>query len=87
LAARCDVFVANCWDLQDRMKANGEAPGQTGTRDAATMAEECGARVLVLTRMGKRLAALEGRRRGLDEIGRLYQGRVVFGRESMRVAL
>lgn len=87
LAARCDVFVANCWDLQDRMKANGDAPGQTGTRDAATMAEECGARMLVLTHIGKRLAAPASRRKGLAEIRRLYKGRVVFGEEFMKVAL
>jgi ribonuclease BN (tRNA processing enzyme) len=87
LASGCDVFVANCWDLQNTMDANGEAPGQTGTRDAATMARDAGARMLVLTHIGKRLAAPAGRRKGLREIRSIYKGEVVFGEESMKITL
>ncbi|GAF96210.1 unnamed protein product, partial [marine sediment metagenome] len=30
-----DVLVVNCWDHQETMEENGEAPAQTGTIDAA----------------------------------------------------
>jgi ribonuclease BN (tRNA processing enzyme) len=87
LAAGCDVLVANCWDLQESMDANGEAPGQTGTRDAAAMARDCGARMLVLIHTGPRLASPSGRRKGLARIAGIYGGKVVFGRELMKVPL
>ena len=87
LAKGCDVFVANSWDLQDHMNANGEAPGQTGTRDAAEMARAAGAKTLVLTHIGRRFAAPAGRRKGLAEIKRIFKGRVVFGEEMMKVKL
>ncbi len=35
-----DVLVVNCWDHQKTMEVNGEAPGQTGTLDAAKMARD-----------------------------------------------
>ena len=87
LADGCDVLVANCWDLQDTMDANGEAPGQTGTRDAATMARDARARTLVLTHIGRRLAAPSGKRKGLREIRSIYKGQVVFGEELMKITL
>ena len=87
LADGCDVFVANSWDLQDNMNANGEAPGQTGTRDAANMAREARARLLVLTHIGKRFASPAGRRKGLREIRGLYKGEIVFSEELMNIKL
>lgn len=87
LADGCDVFVANSWDLQDNMNDNGEAPGQTGTRDAANMAREARARMLVLAHIGKRFASPAGRRKGLCEIRSLYKGEVIFGKELMKITL
>ena len=87
LAAGCGVFVANCWDDQDEMNANGEAPGQTGTRDAANMAKEAGAKKLVLIHTGARLCSPKFRRKGLADITHIYEGEVIFGKELMTLDL
>ena len=85
LAAGCDVLVVNCWDHQQTMDENGEAPGQTGTLDAARMAEKAGAKKLVLTHMGKRLAgAME---RAMKDMKDVYSGEIIFGAELMTVQL
>jgi len=86
-AAGADVLVVNCWDHQDTMESNGEAPGQTGTRDAAHMARAAGARMLVLTHIGARLATPEGREHALAEISSIYAGQVVFGEEMTSLEL
>jgi len=87
LAAGCDVLVANCWDTQDKMDANGEGPSQTGTRDAAKMARDAGAKTLILTHTGPRLCTPTIRQQGLDDIAKHYSGKVVFGEETMAVKL
>lgn len=87
LSAGCDVLVANCWDLQERMDANGEAPGQTGTRDAAKMAARSGARTLILTHTGPRLCRPSDARTALTDIARVFSGRTLFARELMKVDL
>ena len=63
------------------------SPGQTGARDAADMAREAGAKKLILTHTGPRLAASGGRERGIAEIARHYDGEIIFGEELMRVDL
>ena len=87
LAAGADVLVANCWDHQYTMDENGEAPGQTGTRDAGRMASAAGAKMLVLAHTGAKLAAPGGMERGLAEVAGVYDGEIVFGRELLRLDL
>jgi len=87
LAKGADVFVANCWDHQDTMDANGEASGQTGTRDAANMASTAQAQTLILTHSGQQLARPGGREKGVGEIARIYDGRVIFAEELMHFDL
>jgi ribonuclease Z len=87
LADGADVLVVNCWDHQDTMEANGEAPGQTGTRLAGSMASQARAKKLVLTHIGRRLAAPFSREKAIRDIGRLYDGEVVFGEELMKLEL
>ena len=87
LAKGTDVLVVNCWDHQDTMDANGEAPGQTGTRNAADMGRESGARKLILTHTGPRLCAPGSRERAIADIARAYDGEIVFGEELMSLAL
>ncbi len=87
LASGVDVLVANCWDHQDTMEENGEAPGQTGTLDAAKMALESGAKKLVLTHTGPHLSKPGSRERGVADIARLYRGEIIFGEELMRLEL
>ena len=87
LARGADVLVANCWDHQDRMDENGEAPGQTGTLDAARMAQEAGVGRLVLTHTGHHLCAPGSREKGVADIARIFTGEIVFGDELMHIAL
>ena len=86
-AARCDVLVVNCWDLQRTMDGNGESPGQTGTLDAAHMAAGAGAATVVLTHTGPALCRPQAREEGLAQIAGAYDGRVVFAEEGMVIEL
>jgi ribonuclease Z len=83
LAAGTDVLVVHCWDHQHTMDENGEAPGQTGTRDAGRMAAAAGARMLILAHTGPKLAAPGGMERGIAEVASVYDGEIVFGRELL----
>ena len=83
LAAGADVLVVNCWDHQGTMEEDGEAPGQTGTRDAGRMASDAGVSKLILTHTGPKLAAPGGMERGIAEVARLYGGEIIFGQELM----
>ena len=87
LARGADVLIANCWDHQDTMEENGEAPGQTGTLDAAKLAEKSGAKKLILAHTGPHLAAPGSRERGIGDIARIYGGEIIFGEELMSLEL
>ena len=87
LAYRADVLVANCWDHQETMEQNGEAPGQTGTLDAAKMARESGVRKLILTHTGVHLTEPGSREKGIGDIARIYQGEIIFAEELMSLVL
>lgn len=84
---RADILVANCWDHQDTMDKDGEAPGQTGTIDAAKMAKESGVRKLIPMHTGPHLAKPGSREKGIGDIARIYDGEIVFGGELMRLVL
>ena len=83
LAKGADVFVANCWDHQESMDKNGEAPGQTGTRDAARFAQEAGAKTLILTHTGRNISRPGSRERAIRKIAAAYDGEIIFGEELM----
>jgi len=83
MAKGTDVLVVNCWDHQDTMEENGEASGQTGTRDAALMAKEAKAGKLVLTHTGPRLCLPGSKEKAVADISRIYSGEIVFGEELM----
>ncbi len=87
LSKGADVFVANCWDHQETMDRNGEAPGQTGTIDAANMAKESGAKTLILAHTGTHLSAAGSREKGVADIARIYDGKVIFAEELMNIAV
>lgn len=87
LARGSDILVVNCWDHQETMEQNGEAPGQTGTLDAARMAQESGVNKLILTHTGPHLSAPGSREKGMADIARIYQGETIFGEELMTLAL
>lgn len=87
LSYGADVLVANCWDHQETMDMNGEAPGQTGTLDAAKMAQEAGVKKLILTHTGPHLSEPSSREKGIRDIARIYQGEIIFGEELIRLVL
>ena len=87
LACGADVLVVNCWDHQHTMDENGEAPGQTGTLDAARMAQEAGVKKLILTHTGPRLAEPGSRAKAVGDIAGIFHGEIIFGEELMRLAL
>lgn len=87
LARGANVFMANCWDHQDIMDANGEAPGLTGTMDATRFAAESGADCLVLGHMGPRLSSTESQAKAMADIRTIYSGKVVFGEEGLVIDL
>lgn len=82
-----DVFVANCWNHQEIMDNDGEAPGQTGTLDAARFARDSGADVLILTHTGPDLCTPESQKKAIRDIAALFEGDVVFGEEGMKLDL
>lgn len=87
LAQGTDILVVNCWDHQNTMEKNGEAPGQTGTLDAAKMAQESGAKKLILTHTSPHLTKPGSKEKGIADIARLYQGQIIFGEELMSLVL
>jgi len=83
LARGADVLVANCWDHQDTMKANGEADGMAGTVTSGEMARDAGVAKLVLSHTGSSLADAASRDKALADVAAVYDGEVVFAEELM----
>ena len=86
-ARSTDAFVANCWNHQNTMDNDGEAPGQTGTLDAARFARDSGASVLILTHTGPALSSPDSREKAMRDIATLFKGDIVFGQEGMKLDL
>jgi len=87
LAHGADVLVVNCWDHQHTMDENGEAPGQTGTLDAARMAQKAGVRKLILAHTGPHLAEPGSREKAIGDMAHIFHNEIIFGEELMRLAL
>ncbi|NQU97564.1 MAG: MBL fold metallo-hydrolase [Chloroflexi bacterium] len=87
LAKNADTMLCMCWDDQEEMDRNGESPGQTGTVKAAEMAQEAGVRELVLVHMGRNITAHGALEKGIGDIHRIYDGRVIFAEELMTLDL
>ena len=83
LARDADVMLCMCWDDQDVMERNGEAPFQCGTTGAAKMAQDAGVRKLVLVHVGPHLAAHGPMEKGIGDVKKIYDGEVVFSDELL----
>jgi ribonuclease Z len=83
LARSADVMLCMCWDTQEAMDTNGEAPGQCGTTGAARMAQEAGVKKLVLTHMGPRIAAHGVLEQAIGDVRKLFDGQVIFAEELL----
>jgi len=87
LARGADMLLCMCWDDQERMQANGEAPGQCGTTGAAQMAQEAGVKKLVLVHIGPHLSTHGPMEKGIGDVRRLYSGEIIFADELMSLRL
>ena len=83
LARDADVMLCMCWDDQEVMEANGEAPFQCGTTGAARIAQEAGVGKLVLVHVGPHLSRHGPMEKGVGDIKKLYDGELVFSDELM----
>ncbi len=82
-----DVLVVNCWNHQHIMDNDGEAPGQTGTLDAARFAAESKASTLILTHTGPDLCVPGSSEKAIADISGVYSGKIIFGTEETRLDL
>jgi ribonuclease BN (tRNA processing enzyme) len=87
LARDADAMFCMCWDDQDVMDEDGEAPGQCGTKGAARMAQEAGIKKLVLAHIGPSLAQHGTMEKGIGDVKRIYDGELVFAHEIMKVPI
>lgn len=87
LARGADMLLCMCWDDQERMQANGEAPGQCGTTGAAQMAQEAGVKRLVLVHIGPHLSTHGPMEKGIGDVRRIYSGEIIFADELMSLRL
>ena len=83
LARDADVMLCMCWDDQEVMEENGEAPFQCGTTGAARMAQEAGVKKLVLVHVGPHLSQHGAMEKGIGDIKKIYDGELVFSEELM----
>ncbi len=83
LAKGADVLVAMCWDHQEQMACDCEDEGQMGTIGAGTLADEAGVKNLVLVHSGRNLERSGSMERAVREIGEVYKGRVIVGKELL----
>ena len=85
LARGVDVIVCMCWNFQELMDADGEAPGQCGTAMAAKLAKEAGAKKLVLTHTGPFLCRPGNVKKALKQVKKIFKGNVVFAKELLEI--
>jgi ribonuclease Z len=85
LAKDADVMFSMCWDDQDIMDADGEAPGQCGTKGAARMAQASGIKKLALAHIGPHLSQHGPMEKGIGDVKAIYDGDLIFAEEIMKV--
>lgn len=81
LASGARALVSMCWDHQDEMTRDGEAPGQSGTLGAAQMAAEAEVETLILVHRGPGLEDPASEAKALADIESIYDGEVIFADE------
>ena len=87
LARDADMMLCMCWDDQELMELNGEAPRQCGTTGAARMAQEAGVAKLALVHVGPHLSRHGPMEKGIGDIKGIYDGQVVFTDELMSIGV
>jgi ribonuclease BN (tRNA processing enzyme) len=87
LARGADMLLCMCWDGQECMVQSGENVGQCGTIGAAEMAREAGVKKLVLVHVGPHLAAHGPMEKGIGDVGKIFDGEIIFAEELMSLHL
>lgn len=85
LARDADILISICTYIQDDIDGTPEAEFQCGSRDVAKVAQEAGAKKLVLVHQIHHLDAPGQTERALRDITRHYDGEVVWGRELLTI--
>ena len=86
LAKGADVLVFVCVDLQSEIDGSPEGEYMSGTTNAGKLAQEAGAKKLVLVHNSS--MAVPGRmERGIAEVASVYDGEIIFAKDLMEVPL
>jgi len=85
LSRGADTLVVNVWDHQSTMGAVHKAIA--GTLDAAGMAQEAGAKRLIVAHSLASLTRPGSKERGIADMARVFGGEIIFGQELMILEL
>jgi ribonuclease BN (tRNA processing enzyme) len=83
LARDADMMICMCAQHEDLGKLTKAFVGACGTKGAAQMARDANVKQLVLAHVGPELAMPGEKEKGLGDIARIYNGRVIFADELM----
>lgn len=87
LAKDADIMMCMCWDDQEVMEKNAESPSQCGTTNAAKMAQEAGVKTLALVHLGPNISTHGPMEKGIGDVKKIYDGKVIFSDELMTIAV
>ncbi|HAL49753.1 MAG: MBL fold metallo-hydrolase [SAR202 cluster bacterium] len=83
LARDADVMLCLCVDVQSDIEGTPEADYMCGSTAAGKMAQDAGAKKLVLVHQGGPLQTPGATERALGDVAAVYDGPVIWGRELM----
>lgn len=86
-ATGCDLFVYMAWGDHETLAETGEVGGVSSTRDAATMADEAGAKQLLLVHLGDSVRPRERQEAALEDMRSYYSGKITFADEFGSIEL
>lgn len=81
LSKGATTMVSMCWDHQETMATDNEARGQTGTTDAARMAQQAGVEKLILVHRGPALEGQDSESRAFADVAAIFDGEIVLADE------
>ena len=85
LAKDVDTMVCLCTYIEDEQEGTPEAEYMCGSTTAAKMAQDAGAKRLVMVHQVDRMDDPGETERAVRDVARHYDGEIVWGRELMRV--
>ena len=87
LARDCDTLICLCVYIQDDIDCSPEAEYMCGSTAAGQLAQDAGAKRMVLVHQADPLNLPGGMERCISDISKVYDGEVVWGEELMAVDL